>query len=248
MTGFTYVVTAGDSIGLGVSKGLTSNGFVKTSGGTGTLSIDTSTYLTGNQTITLTGDVTGSGATSITTTLATVNSNVGTFGSATKASVITVNAKGLITAASESTVTPAVGSITGLGTGVGTWLATPSSANLYSAMTDKQGSGGGLVFATSPTLTTAEIGSSTATTQSPADNSTKVATTAYVDNAILGQIFKEAVRVATTANLVGVYLNGSSGVGATFTYTATGVDTIDGTTLALNDRVLLKNQTTDFQP
>jgi hypothetical protein len=66
-----------------------------------------------------TGDATGSTA----LTLATVNSNVGTFGSATQASVVTVNAKGLVTAASQSTVTPAVGSITGLGTGVGTALA-----------------------------------------------------------------------------------------------------------------------------
>lgn len=56
-------------------------------------------------------------------TLATVNGNVGTFGSATQASVVTVNAKGLVTAASNATVTPAVGSITGLGTGVATALA-----------------------------------------------------------------------------------------------------------------------------
>lgn len=62
----------------------------------------------------LTGDVTTS-AGSVATTLATVNGNVGTFGSATKASVVTVNAKGLVTAASESTVTPAATSITGAG-------------------------------------------------------------------------------------------------------------------------------------
>lgn len=49
---------------------LTANGFVKTTGSDGTLSIDSSTYLTGNQTVTLTGDVTGSGATAITTTIA----------------------------------------------------------------------------------------------------------------------------------------------------------------------------------
>lgn len=49
---------------------LTSNGFVKTGSGNGTLSIDTSTYLTGNQTITLSGDVSGSGATAITTAYA----------------------------------------------------------------------------------------------------------------------------------------------------------------------------------
>lgn len=73
--------------------------------------------------IALTGDVTGSGSTSIATTLATVNSNVGTFGSATQASQVTVNGKGLVTAAAAVTVTPAVGSITGLGTGVASALA-----------------------------------------------------------------------------------------------------------------------------
>jgi len=56
-------------------------------------------------------------------TLATVNSNVGAFGSATQSAAVTVNAKGLVTAVSTSTVTPAVGSITGLGTGVATALA-----------------------------------------------------------------------------------------------------------------------------
>jgi hypothetical protein len=54
------------------------------------------TPISGNQTITLSGDITGSGATAISTTLATVNSNVGSFTNAN----ITVNAKGLITAAS----------------------------------------------------------------------------------------------------------------------------------------------------
>ena len=50
--------------------------------------------LTGNQTITVSGDASGSGATAIALTLATVNSNVGTFNN------VTVNAKGLVTAAS----------------------------------------------------------------------------------------------------------------------------------------------------
>ena len=69
----------------------------------------------------LTGDITTS-AGALGTTLATVNTNVGSFGSATACTAITVNAKGLITAASATTCTPAVGSITGLGTGVATAL------------------------------------------------------------------------------------------------------------------------------
>ncbi len=46
--------------------------------------------------------------------------------------------------------------MTGLGTGVATFLATPSSTNLLSAVTDETGTGS-LVFATSPTITTPTI-------------------------------------------------------------------------------------------
>ena len=67
------------------------------------------------------GDVTVASTGAV--TLATVNSNVGSFGSATAAPAVTVNAKGLVTAVSTNTITPAVGSITGLGTGVSTALA-----------------------------------------------------------------------------------------------------------------------------
>ena len=49
-------------------------------------------FLTGNETITISGDISGSGTTSITGTLATVNSSPGTT------SGVTVNGKGLVTA------------------------------------------------------------------------------------------------------------------------------------------------------
>ena len=51
---------------------------------------------------------------------------------------------------------PVATGISGLGTGVATFLATPSSANLKAAVTDETGSGA-LVFGTSPTLTTPTI-------------------------------------------------------------------------------------------
>lgn len=53
-----------------------------------------------------------------------------------------------------------VSSLSGLGTGVATFLATPSSANLLSAITDETGTGA-LVFATSPTLVTPLLGTPT---------------------------------------------------------------------------------------
>ena len=52
--------------------------------------------------------------------------------------------------------------VSGLGTGVATFLATPSSANLAAAVTGETGSGA-LVFATSPTLVTPIIGAATGT-------------------------------------------------------------------------------------
>lgn len=126
-------------------------------------------------------------------------------------------------------------------------FASTTSAQLASVISDETGSGP-LVFATSPTLTTAVLGSSTATTQSPADNSTKVATTAYVDAAVLGQNFKEAVKYATTAALPAVvYNNGSSGVGATLTAASFGAITLDGATPIVGDRILVKNQASSLQ-
>jgi len=53
--------------------------------------------------------------------------------------------------------------VSGLGTGVATFLATPSSANLAAALTDETGSGAN-VFATSPTLVTPILGTPTSAT------------------------------------------------------------------------------------
>jgi hypothetical protein len=70
-------------------------------------------YITGNQNITLSGDVSGSGTTAITTTLATVNGTTGSFGSSTAIPTFTVNGKGLITAAGSVAVVAPAGTLTG---------------------------------------------------------------------------------------------------------------------------------------
>jgi len=111
---------------------LTTNGFIKTSGGDGTLTVDTNTYLTGNQTITLSGDVTGSGATSITTTLANSGVGVGTYRS------VTVDVKGRVTSGANPTTFSGYG-------------ISDTSTNLAAVINDETGSGS-LVFATNPTL------------------------------------------------------------------------------------------------
>ena len=59
----------------------------------------------------LTGDISTTVG-SLNTTLATVNSNIGSYGSASQVGSFTVNAKGLITAASNITITPsAIGAV-----------------------------------------------------------------------------------------------------------------------------------------
>lgn len=91
-------------------------------------------------------------------------------------------------------------------------------------------------------------GNPTAATQSPSDSSTRVASTAFVANAVLGQNFKEAVKYATTGALPAVvYANGSSGVGATLTGAGVGALSLDSQTPSVSDRVLVKNQASTFQ-
>jgi hypothetical protein len=57
---------------------------------------------------------------------------------------------------------PVATGISGLATGIATFLATPTSANLDAAVTDDTGTGT-LVFSNSPTLVTPEIGAATGT-------------------------------------------------------------------------------------
>lgn len=68
----------------------------------------------GNYITALTGDGTASGPGSAAFTLATVNGNVGTFGSASQVAVVTVNGKGLITAAANTSILIAESQVTNL--------------------------------------------------------------------------------------------------------------------------------------
>jgi hypothetical protein len=88
-------------------------------------------------------------------------------------------------------------------------------------------------------------GTPTAPTPTIGDNTTNIATTAFVQNAIISVPSKEAVRLATIAALpANTYSNGASGVGATLTAVSVGALSIDGVAVALNDRVLIKNEAT----
>jgi hypothetical protein len=126
-------------------------------------------------------------------------------------------------------------------TGTTTWTAISTTG--YSAPTIGSttiGSG-----ATVSTLTSVNLATSTVS----ADPTTAlgIASKQYVDAVTAAINFHAPVKLATTANLAGTYNNGTSGVGATFTLTATGRLAIDSVNVTNGDRVLLKNQTTDLQ-
>jgi hypothetical protein len=70
-----------------------------------TWALDTNSYLTGNQSITLSGDITGSGTTAITTTLVASGVTAGTYGNSTGIPYVTVDTKGRVTAAGTYTGT-----------------------------------------------------------------------------------------------------------------------------------------------
>lgn len=106
--------------------------------GTGSMVLSAAPTITGHPTIegvTATG-ATGTGKFVFDTSPVLVTPNLGT----PSAAVLT-SATGL----------PISTGVSGLGTGVATFLATPSSANLLAAVTDETGSGA-LVFGTAPTL------------------------------------------------------------------------------------------------
>jgi hypothetical protein len=72
----------------------------------------------------------------------------------------------------------------------------------------------------------------------------QAATKAYVDNLATGLSVKDPVAVATVANLAGTYDNGTDGLGATLTKATNGaLGDIDGYTVILNDRILVRAQT-----
>jgi len=99
-------------------------------------------------------DETGSGALVFGTAPTISSATLVTPALGTPASGVLTNCTG--TAAGLTAGAVALGGVTGFGSNVATFLATPTSANLAAAVTNETGSGA-LVFGTSPTLTTPTV-------------------------------------------------------------------------------------------
>ncbi len=120
--------------------------------------------------------------------------NVGTAGSPV------VNG-GALGTPSSGTLTNATGlpistGVSGLAAGIATFLATPSSANLATALTNETGTAGALVFSASPTFT----GTPAAPTAAPGTNTTQIATTAFVDAAVDAAVGPDLLAIEALAS------------------------------------------------
>ena len=161
--------------------------------------------------------------------------------------------------------------------------AATTSAELAGVISDETGSGS-LVFNTSPSFVTPNIGNATgsvtyATSAGTVTGATSTntnsayvvrdangraqftdpsaaqdaATKNYVDSVAQGLNTHDSVLVTTTTNLSATYTNGAldastgSGIGALLTSTANGTLTIDTVLVNVNDRILVKNQSTGLQ-
>jgi hypothetical protein len=108
LQGGTGQTTANAALNAFLPSQTGNSGKVLTTDGAGTTSW---TAAAGGGMTALTGDVTASGTGSVATTLATVNSTVGSFGSSTLIPVITVNAKGLVTNVTTTAVSGGGGAV-----------------------------------------------------------------------------------------------------------------------------------------
>lgn len=146
--------------------------------------------------------------------------------------------------------------ITSLGTGVATWLGTPSSANLAAAVTDETGSGA-LVFGTAPTISDLTVTGTSGNVFSGAYTPTQVSTNTNVDSVtfseaqylrvgntvtVSGQIAIDAT-TATTDTIVKMSLPVASNFSATRNLGGTGASI--GTPFVANSLVFLAETTND---
>ncbi len=188
-------------------------------------------------------DVVSLSTADITGTLAVANGGTGVTSSTGTGAVVLSNSPTLVTpalgtpasgVATNLTGLPISTGVSGLGTGVATFLATPSSTNLASAVSDETGSGA-LVFANSPTLVTPALGTPSAlvgtniTGTASGLTAGNVTTNANLTGAITSTGNATSLGSFSSANLLGALTDETGTGSAVFATSPTLVTPILGT-------------------
>ena len=203
-------------------------------------------YLTGNQSITLSGDFSGTGTTSISGTLATVNSNVGTFGSTTVVPVVTVNGKGLVTAVSTAALTNAsvglgnvanslqvinTGNVVSIASGLNSVKPVAGTVNRFYASTDI-----GVVYRDNGTTWDAQLPAYTGDVSSTFGNTTLTLATVNSNVGTFNNVTVNAKGLVTAASNVS-YLTGNESITLSGDFSGTGTTSISGTLATVNSNI-----------
>ena len=159
------------------------------------------------------------------------------------------DAAGKILSAALNTVQPAQGGtgITSLGTGVATWLGTPSSANFASAVTGETGTGG-VVFDQSPTIVTPTIASFANASHNHTNSAgggqltisafSSTTGSGAVVGATSPTLVTPTLGAATHTSLTGANLYGGTAAGSTLTIRGTSHATPAAAHIALNSIIV----------
>ena len=221
VSGSTIVLDGTIIVDAGVVTGATS---ITSTGFTGALTgnASTATTLQTARNFSASGDLTapnvsfnGGGALDLVTTLATVNSNVGSFGGTTAIPIFTVNAKGLVTAASQVVISSTLDIAADTGSDNGVLIGTDTLT---------VSGGTGVATSVSGDTITIDIGQAVATTSNVTFNNVSVN----------GTLASDDITAATMTASGHVVVQGNLTVNGTTT-------TVNSNTVAIGDSIMTLN-------